>query len=62
MNRIEKRRENAWQNGFAVGNSGGGTNECQEVQGTIFYDDWHDGFYTGEAKMIEEEEIANGTR
>jgi len=61
MSQIEKRRERAWQDGFAVGNSGGGDSECAEIKGTIFWHDWHDGYYNGKPKAIEWEEY-NGTR
>lgn len=43
----DHRREKAWQAGKKAGMAGKPATANNRQQGTIFYDDWHDGWLEG---------------
>ena len=42
------RREQAWKAGYKAARDGKSRETCNRRQGTIFWDDWHDGYNDGE--------------
>lgn len=48
----EYRRQQAWTAGKKAALAGKSRETCKRVRGTIFFDDWHDGYNSGERHLL----------